>query len=246
MHDESIYPIWSPPSLAASEQPFLKKPLCVWKTQILPCPSSAVLQHPALVIANESCASCLCESSSCTRGKFNNDKLCNNGKTVGAKRSHGKIFLTCCDSGPCPGLSNLCGPVPAPASGSLPCESCNSGTTPRDIPAWPCAQTDLILARGPPLPPHPLHHHHHPPTPFCCARLVCRCVPWRKASGMQGWSQRSCLWPGCGRDSEAAAGRSHQATGASGGARRASPPPPVDRAATSGGHWHTAGTFIPR
>lgn len=115
-----------------------KKTLCGWKTQILLCPPSAVLQHPALVIANKSCASCLCESSSYTRGKFNNDPSRNNGKPVGDEMSRNNVFLTCCDSGPRPGLSYLRGPAPAPAPGSLPCESCNGPdpeTTPRDIPA---------------------------------------------------------------------------------------------------------------
>lgn len=53
------------------------------------------LQHPALVIANKSFASCLCESSSYTTANFNNGKSRNNGTPSGAKRLRrkGLVFL---------------------------------------------------------------------------------------------------------------------------------------------------------
>lgn len=212
-----------------------KKTLCGWKTQILLCPPSAVLQHPALVIANKSCASCLCESSSCTRGKFNNDPSRNNGKPRRSRNVTQQRFSYVLWQWSSPWLVEPARPS-ASASAWQPSLRELQRSRPRDNTARHSCIT-LHTNRS------YISRHPSPPPPSRRARLVWRCVPWRKASGKQGWSQRPYLWPGCGRDSEAAAGRSRQATGASGDARRASPPPPVDRGATSGGHWHAAGTL---
>lgn len=66
-----------------------------WKTLMLHCPSSRVLQHPVFVITNQRHASHLWQPKACTRGKFNNDKSRNNGKLrwpVGAEKSERKSF----------------------------------------------------------------------------------------------------------------------------------------------------------